>query len=391
VEVGDWPGFAQPVRLSLDPQTTVLVGKNGVGKSLLLEGFYLIARQAVSFIDSHPEREPRFLRCEVEAPSGLVLAYECRAGEPGQAGVEGAPRDESDPVSQLVARFPAWSERGFLPGDGTERWRVAAEMLSIPGKAPRHIARSVLWLFYRPEDDPEIAGEVRTLKALLSGIRLIRSGTLRREAGDDDRGGRRTVLFERVTRGERGWDARDFSEVDRLGEDIMALWEKNKPLHEEFVEILQGLGLVRDVSVDLYEESPAQGRSRAELAAILFDGTNLGCCSDGTLRIARIVMELLRPGVSCLLLEEPETAVHPGLLDKLLALVDSYATDRQIVLSTHAPQVVDHFDPAQLRLVTRDDGVTAVSPLSAADRDLAVRYLRDQGSLADFMFRRSDG
>ncbi len=172
----------------------------------------------------------------------------------------------------------------------------------------------------------------------------------------------------------------------------MALWEQKRALYDEFCEVLQSLGVVREVAVDIYREERAKkivaGR---DVAAVLFDGTNLGYCSDGTLRIARIVLEMLRPQVSCLLIEEPETAVHPGLLDKLLALVEAYSADRQIVLSTHSPQVVDRFAPDQLRLVEREEGVTRVHSLSATDRDLAISYLRDQGSLSDFVFRRSDG
>jgi len=107
--------------------------------------------------------------------------------------------------------------------------------------------------------------------------------------------------------------------------------------------------------------------------------------------MAQIVVELANPNISCLLVEEPETAVHPGLLDKLLSLIESYSSDRQIVISTHSPQVVDRFAPTQLRLVEREEGITRVHSLSAEDRDLAIGYLRDQGSLSDFVFRRSDG
>jgi predicted ATP-dependent endonuclease of OLD family len=172
------------------------------------------------------------------------------------------------------------------------------------------------------------------------------------------------------------------------------MWRRRPQLFRELCEVLHELGLVRDINVEIYksEASSKSGEpTSSDVAAVLFDGTNLGFCSDGTLRIARIVLELINPDVSCLLIEEPETAVHPGLLDKLLALVEAYSADRQIVLSTHSPQVVDRFAPDQLRLVEREEGVTRVHSLSAADRDLAISYLRDQGSLSDFVFRRSDG
>ena len=47
-------------------------------------------------------------------------------------------------------------------------------------------------------------------------------------------------------------------------------------------------------------------------------------------------MWLLFPELKLVLVEEPETAVHPGLLSRLLAEFDAYASDRQIVLSTQS-------------------------------------------------------
>ncbi len=121
---------------------------------------------------------------------------------------------------------------------------------------------------------------------------------------------------------------------------------------------------------------------------MLFDGVNLGLQSDGTLRVAEIVSKLLSPNLRCLLIEEPETEVHPGLLAKLLALFDAYSLDRQIVVSTHSPEVVNWCRPEDVRLVVREDGVTRAPPLEAGDLASVVRHLRDDGSLADFVYRR---
>jgi hypothetical protein len=389
VEIGDWPGLEQPVRLELDARQTVLVGKNGAGKSLLMEGLFLAARQAVRWHYTSPT-DPRVFRCDVEQPAGPAFGYQYQVEEKDLSKDSDLPANETEPW----ASFPPWSERGFRLDDGTELWRVAGRMLSIKGKPPERVPRGISSLF-GIRDNPEIGTEVQHLTRLLFDFRSVRPGTLRREDGNDH-DVRRAVLVQRnEVRGRRGqwdWGAVGFSEVDDLGEHIVTLWDKNPPLYQELVEILCGLGLVRKVAVDVYKD-PHNGRAkeaRADLAAVLFDGTNLGLCSDGTLRVAQIVIELVRPEVSCLLIEEPETAVHPGLLDKLLALIETYSTDRQIILSTHSPQVVDRFAPHQLRLVERESGVTRVHSLSAADRALAISYLRDQGSLADFIFRRSE-
>ena len=123
--------------------------------------------------------------------------------------------------------------------------------------------------------------------------------------------------------------------------------------------------------------------------SVLIDGVNIGLCSDGTLRGAEIVLRLLgRPG-STLLIEEPETAVHPGLLHKLLNLIDAYTLDRQLIVSTHSPIVVDWCRPEELRLVERAHNVTTVRALSPDEAIRVHRYLDDEGTLADYLYARS--
>lgn len=80
-------------------------------------------------------------------------------------------------------------------------------------------------------------------------------------------------------------------------------------------------------------------------------------------------------------------ACSSGARERLLAVIDAYSLDRQIVVSTHSPQVVNWGRPEDLRLVERDGDATAVRSL--ADEDLAnvVRHLQDV-ELADLVFRR---
>ncbi len=58
IEVGDWPGLEQPVRLELAPRTTVLVGQNGAGKSLLVEGWFLAVMQTLGYSTSPDAKFP---------------------------------------------------------------------------------------------------------------------------------------------------------------------------------------------------------------------------------------------------------------------------------------------------------------------------------------------
>lgn len=78
--------------------------------------------------------------------------------------------------------------------------------------------------------------------------------------------------------------------------------------------------------------------------------TNRGCCvpstpqklSDGTLRYLLWIAALLseRPA-EFLVLNEPETSLHPDLLAPLGELIASAATRSQVVVVSHARALVD--------------------------------------------------
>ncbi|QYH35160.1 AAA family ATPase [Salinibacterium sp. M195] len=85
--------------------------------------------------------------------------------------------------------------------------------------------------------------------------------------------------------------------------------------------------------------------------------------SDGTLRFLLLVAALLSPNPPALLvLNEPETSLHPKLLAPLAELIDAAAQETQIVVVSHASALVNELDGAgasRIRLV-KVDGETAV-------------------------------
>lgn len=69
-----------------------------------------------------------------------------------------------------------------------------------------------------------------------------------------------------------------------------------------------------------------------------------------------------QPGL--VVIEEPDTAVHPLLLGNLVDLLRSYTAreqPRQFILTTHNPAFLNYFKPEEVRIVERDEqGVTTV-------------------------------
>jgi predicted ATPase len=78
------------------------------------------------------------------------------------------------------------------------------------------------------------------------------------------------------------------------------------------------------------------------------------------------------PGL--LIIEEPDTALNPGILAKFVGQLRSYANHtypRQFILTTHNPSFLNYFEPAEVQVVTRDEaGDTHVERVPESVREI---------------------
>ncbi len=54
----------------------------------------------------------------------------------------------------------------------------------------------------------------------------------------------------------------------------------------------------------------------------------------------------------------------------------------QVVVTTHSPQLIEHFEPDNIRIVTMQDGVTHIAPIKESQREAVQRGLM---TLGEFM------
>lgn len=79
------------------------------------------------------------------------------------------------------------------------------------------------------------------------------------------------------------------------------------------------------------------------------------------------------PGV--VLIEEPDTALNPGLMGRFVELLRTYTeredVQRQFILTTHNPALLNHLTPDEVRVVTRDEeGTTQVQRIPEHIKDI---------------------
>lgn len=110
--------------------------------------------------------------------------------------------------------------------------------------------------------------------------------------------------------------------------------------------------------------------------------------SDGTLRALGAlvaVAQLAGPERRARLIgiEEPETALHPAAAGALMDALREASSQTQILVTSHSPDLIDQIDIGRDRLlvVSSEQGVTWIAPADPASRNAIERHLSTPGEL----------
>ncbi|MDX2139337.1 MAG: AAA family ATPase [Chloroflexota bacterium] len=141
-------------------------------------------------------------------------------------------------------------------------------------------------------------------------------------------------------------------------------------IYEGFANIVPGLDT----------RQPFRVESFGNFVAITIqhqDGStfDLASESDGTIRILGLLTAIYQiPRLKLIAIEEPELIIHPGALGVLCDIFKEASLTSQIILTTHSPDMISRFAPESLRLVTRENGLTQITPVSEDN----IKAINDQ-------------
>jgi predicted ATPase len=330
-------------RLKID-DLTMLVGRNGAGKSSLLDAVDFI-REAVT--DSLPNALDRrdglegVLRMGGKRGLPLGLAVVMRSELPGRTvrllyGFRLQGRRDGDPVDieeKLVVEGSP--NLGF--------WREDDNFLSdVPLKAHPPEDRLVL---------PLIAGEQlwKIVLETLAGMRAYEIGPQAVAAG--------APIQSSTSLVRHGDNAGDVLEGLRVG--------SGTPAYEAIIATLK---LVTPGVVDMRALAMSgrrqlvfyqEGRGIHEFRA--------SQVSQGTLRAVGILLALHQsPEPSLVLIDEIEDSIHPRALEALLEAVEDSSERFPVVVTTHSPEVLSKRQalPERIRILQWTEGVSHLYGLS---------------------------
>ncbi len=345
--------------LTLEPRTTVLVGPNGAGKTWVLRHLHGEGRGGskgpVLFRLQNGHYRFRMSTPEIDEAGDVRMV---------RLGTEG-----------FVP--PSWDSGNILESlfcDETRLW----------GRQ-----RAVLWqssgpLTYVPTSasvfDLDIPNDPTTnaIRGWENGIRVVLHGyPAQRETGF-------RAAFGRVAMGPNGAIQYFLPPSEQLPRSLALMQRLTNFLLGEADRIeglqraLERIGYHGGLSLTMTEVTKGE-----KVGIIKLGDQALYHVSDGSLRVLEILTALYDPESTLVLIEEPETGIHPGLLSKILHEIEAVSITTQVVLTTHSPTVVSHFPARSLRLISNQPTVGSASTVADTDLRRVEHWLADEGTLGD--------
>lgn len=171
---------------------------------------------------------------------------------------------------------------------------------------------------------------------------------------------------------------------------VVARLEKDKP---EIVERIRGYLSTIVPNITNFDRVQLGPRETLEFRQLV-EGSKYpwkffaASMSDGTLRAlgALVAVQQLtdksRPA-SLIGIEEPEAALHPAATGALMGALREAATQTQVIVTTHSPDLLDKLDPEseQLLVLQAAQGKTSVAPVDEASRETIRSHLYSAGEL----------
>lgn len=173
----------------------------------------------------------------------------------------------------------------------------------------------------------------------------------------------------------------------RNGSNIASIWgrlEKSNPgLRERLMDYLSAI--VPDVRGVRYTAHETNETLQFLQTTGVFEASSM---SDGTLRaLGALVATRQENGsqkaATLVAIEEPETALHPGAIAALMDALHEASAQTQIIVTSHSPEVLDHVDLQTDALLVTElrEGATVVAGVDEASREAIRRHLYTPGDL----------
>jgi len=160
-------------------------------------------------------------------------------------------------------------------------------------------------------------------------------------------------------------------ELEENGENLALVVKNiidNKDAKRKLFNLIgDTLPFLRGVRVEKYADKSLQLKldetySKDSMPAFLM--------SDGTVNIIALIVAIYFEEKTPVIVEEPESGIHPHLIAKVVEMMKD--VDKQVIVTTHNPEMVKYADMNDILLVARDENGFSTISRPGTKEDLKV-------------------
>jgi len=173
-------------------------------------------------------------------------------------------------------------------------------------------------------------------------------------------------------------------ELDEDGSNLSLVLKgvvENSDNKRKFSNLMKDLlPFVEDLSTDKFADKSLLFKLKEKFFPDIYFPASF--ISDGTVNISALLSALYFERKSVIIIEEPERNIHPHLISRMMEMMKDASKNKQIIVTTHSPEVVKHAGVENLLLVSRDrDGFSIISRPS--EKEEVKIFLQNELGLDD--------
>jgi hypothetical protein len=107
--------------------------------------------------------------------------------------------------------------------------------------------------------------------------------------------------------------------------------------------------------------------------------------SDGTIHALSMLVAAADPRTSALVIEEPESSLHPWIIHELAKKLRELSEEKSIFLTTQSLVVIESLRPSEVWIVSRRKGKTEIRRLTELDKRVEKDWSEGKYGLSEFL------